>query len=148
MFALMNEDGTLNRITNDTAFEWGGGYHSNVRAMTRENRAKFRILDAEDRAGSFTVGSIPNGENIEIKDGVVTRTQLWRQPTAAESAESEKVQAANDLSASDLQMGRVCEDLIDTLISKGVISLSELPAKAQEKLSSRRALRAKVAANG
>lgn len=42
---------------------------------------------------------------------------------------------------SDLGFIRVLEDLVEVLIRKGVISLSDLPAAAQDKLMQRRALR-------
>lgn len=43
--------------------------------------------------------------------------------------------------ASDLSFIRVLEDLVEVLIRRGVITLSDLPAAAQEKLMQRRALR-------
>lgn len=41
------------------------------------------------------------------------------------------------LQQSDLEMVRVLEDLIDVLMSKGVISITDLPPAAQTKLISR-----------
>ena len=46
-----------------------------------------------------------------------------------------------DLVASDAEMARVTEDLIETLISKNVIMLTDLPRKAQEKILLRRRMR-------
>ncbi|MEW5728558.1 MAG: hypothetical protein AB1918_12090 [Pseudomonadota bacterium] len=43
--------------------------------------------------------------------------------------------------ASDLQFIRVIEDVIEVLIRKRVIALTDLPAPAQDKLMERRALR-------
>lgn len=48
----------------------------------------------------------------------------------------------NSLSQSDLALVRVIEDLIDTLIEKGLIQFTDLPAAAQAKLLSRRETRA------
>lgn len=45
------------------------------------------------------------------------------------------------LSASDTQMVRVLEDLVEILIHKGVILITDLPDEAQVKLSERRRLR-------
>ncbi len=45
------------------------------------------------------------------------------------------------LVASDAEMARVIEDLIETLISKNVIMLTDLPRAAQEKILLRRRLR-------
>ncbi len=45
------------------------------------------------------------------------------------------------LLTADISLIRVIEDIVDTLISKGVLSLHELPEAAREKLSSRGSLR-------
>ena len=57
--------------------------------------------------------------------------------------DSEEIRRA--LSASDLEMIRVLEDLIALLIDKGQIALTELPPAAQEKLDRRLSLRARLA---
>lgn len=49
---------------------------------------------------------------------------------------------ADSLSQSDLALVRVIEDLIDTLIEKGLIQFTDLPSAAQAKLLSRRETRA------
>lgn len=48
---------------------------------------------------------------------------------------------AKKLQQSDLDMIRVLEDLIEVLTSKGVISITDLPARAQAKLLSRSSAR-------
>lgn len=48
----------------------------------------------------------------------------------------------NVLSRTDIGLIRVLEDLIDTLISRGLIQFTDLPATAQAKLSNRRQIRA------
>ena len=45
---------------------------------------------------------------------------------------------------SDLEMIRVYEDLIDVLISKRIVVLTDFPAKAQEKLVRRKRLRSSL----
>ncbi|GAB3280539.1 tryptophan synthase subunit beta like protein [Parahaliea aestuarii] len=45
------------------------------------------------------------------------------------------------LSASDLDMVRVLEDLVELLVQKGVILFTELPESAQEKVLRRQSLR-------
>lgn len=45
------------------------------------------------------------------------------------------------LTATDLELVRVIEDLIDVLIDRGVITFTDLPEAAQEKLSKRQSLR-------
>lgn len=49
---------------------------------------------------------------------------------------------AEALSQTDLALARVLEDLIDTLIAKGLIQFTDLPAAAQSKLLNRRETRA------
>ena len=45
------------------------------------------------------------------------------------------------LAESDLAMARVIEDLVETLIYKGVITMDDLPVAAQKKLTSRQTIR-------
>lgn len=49
----------------------------------------------------------------------------------------ETPQELNPLSASDAAMARVTEDLINTLIERGVIQFTDLPPHAQAKLMER-----------
>ena len=49
-----------------------------------------------------------------------------------------------ELAASDLEMIRVLEDLITTLIDKRVLMMTDLPKAAQSKLAKRYSLRSKL----
>jgi predicted metal-dependent hydrolase len=49
-----------------------------------------------------------------------------------------------DLLTSDTNMARVLEDLIDALVRKGTIALSDLPPAARDKLERRRSLRTEI----
>lgn len=49
-----------------------------------------------------------------------------------------------DLSKTDLAFIRVLEDLLDVLMNKGVISLTELPEAAQDKIMKRQSLRRRL----
>lgn len=49
------------------------------------------------------------------------------------------------LDATDLGLARVLEDLINLLVSKNLISFSELPIQAQQKLIGRQQVREKIA---
>lgn len=51
---------------------------------------------------------------------------------------------ASTLAASDLDLIRVLEDVVELLIDKGVILFTELPADAQQKILRRQQLRARV----
>ena len=48
------------------------------------------------------------------------------------------------LFASDFDMARITEDLIQTLIDKGVFNFTDLPDNAQDKLRQRRVLRGQL----
>jgi len=50
----------------------------------------------------------------------------------------------DELPIREFRMGRIGEDLIDLLISKGVITLSELPQEAQDRLAEKKYLRTKL----
>jgi hypothetical protein len=64
--------------------------------------------------------------------------------TASRSNERKREENAQALSQSDAAIARVLEDLIDVLISRGVIQFTDLPAAAQTKLLSRREARARL----
>lgn len=49
------------------------------------------------------------------------------------------------LAASDLEMVRVIEDLIDILVEKNIVTVTEFPAAAQAKLATRQRLRGNMA---
>lgn len=51
-----------------------------------------------------------------------------------------------ELFVSDLLMGRLIEDVIDVLIEKNVMTITDLPSAAQRKLMRRRNLREKMQA--
>ncbi|NYT25237.1 hypothetical protein H0A73_16685 [Alcaligenaceae bacterium] len=52
--------------------------------------------------------------------------------------------AEDDFSRMDTEFIRVLEDLIDVLVAKGVINLTDLPPQALEKLSLRRNARRRL----
>jgi hypothetical protein len=54
---------------------------------------------------------------------------------------------AHQLSATDQDFVRVLEDVVELLVSKGVILFTELPPSAQEKMLHRQRLRTGLAAN-
>lgn len=54
---------------------------------------------------------------------------------------------AHQLSATDQDFVRVLEDVVELLVSKGVILFTELPQSAQEKMLHRQRLRTGLAAN-
>ncbi len=60
--------------------------------------------------------------------------------------ERAREQRATELAMTDGDIPRPLEDLIDTLVAKGVLSLADLPQKVQEKLERKKALRAEYLA--
>ena len=63
-------------------------------------------------------------------------------PKSAREAIQQAVRS--DLRATDLEMVRVLEDLISTLVDKGVINLTDLPKAAQDKIATRGTMRSKL----
>jgi len=61
-----------------------------------------------------------------------------------ESEDSQKDTRQTDFATLDEAFVRVLEDLIDTLIEKGVLRLTDLPQAAQEKLNARKGLRRRL----
>ena len=56
-----------------------------------------------------------------------------------------RAEARAELAESDSDMARIAEDLIQTLISKGVIAESDIPAPAHDKMARRAKLRSRLA---
>jgi len=54
--------------------------------------------------------------------------------------------ALQQLDASDLEMARITEDLIDLLIGRDIINFTDFPSMAQRKLINGRALRSNMSA--
>lgn len=54
-------------------------------------------------------------------------------------------EAKAELAETDSEMARVAEDLIQTLISKGVIAESDVPESARDKMARRAKLRSRLA---
>lgn len=70
-------------------------------------------------------------EYLDVDD-----TELRRYLEEGESEETRET-----LTASDREMARVVEDLIDVLIAKNVLNFTDFPAEAQKKMLLRRSLR-------
>jgi hypothetical protein len=50
----------------------------------------------------------------------------------------------NELLMREFRMSRIAEDLIDVLITKGVITLADLPQEAQDRISEKKWLRVQL----
>ena len=70
----------------------------------------------------------------------------WIDGRSTEEVEADALASAKaELRESDSDMARVAEDLIQTLLSKGVIAESDIPAPARDKMDRRAKLRARLA---
>lgn len=69
-------------------------------------------------------------------------------PDGEDNKSSENIDgsALEQLDASDLEMARITEDLIDLLIGRNIINFTDFPGMAQRKLINRRALRSNMSA--
>ncbi|MEX5342631.1 tryptophan synthase subunit beta [Pseudomonas sp. I2] len=88
-----------------------------------------------DAAGQLLrVEAAPYAGYTEILPPDDARVQAWFADDVVENS-------LRQLKQSDLDMIRVLEDLIEVLTTKGVISITDLPADAQAKLLSRSSAR-------
>jgi hypothetical protein len=90
-----------------------------------------------------------NGNIVEVFDSPQTDASEYLSLNSEELiaflSQSQDSNAARVvLSASDMALIRVLEDLINTLIDKGVILFTDLPPAAQEKLANREKIRDKL----
>lgn len=85
-----------------------------------------------------------NGEIVQLSREATADCREFIEPGAPELlafvGEDEEAQQAA-LRRSDLEFVRVLEDVIELLMNRGVISFTDLPAAAQEKLMARQTLR-------
>lgn len=78
-------------------------------------------------------------------DGITEQISAYSQEVLDFLLEGKSEEASAEyLSITDIQVARVVEDLIDLLIDKNLIMLTELPAGAQLKLSRRQKAREKL----
>lgn len=85
--------------------------------------------------GVMTIIEFPNGiPSKEDQDVWATEYEAYLVIAELEAS----------LKATDADMPRIVEDLIDTLITKGIIVESDLPQAAQDKLANRKDKRSKL----
>lgn len=68
-------------------------------------------------------------------------TELRRYLAAEETPDSR-----DELAASDREIARIVEDLIDVLIAKNIVNFTDFPAEAQKKLLKRQSMRRNLSA--
>ncbi len=146
-FPIITSDGTIIKsgrerwVHPQTGEVYGRGDYSNPTKLAEigaipltEEDAPHADADVQD---GTTLVVAPDGKSA-------TRTHLWRSKTAEEIATAAKALAERTLAASDLGMARVVEDLITTLVAKGVIATADLPTAAKAKLDARADLRSRL----
>lgn len=77
-----------------------------------------------------------------IQDWIADGNTPEPEHTPDELTAQEQAQKVAELQATDKNMARIAEDLIDTLTAKGVITMGDLPQDARDKLTDRKAKRA------
>ena len=99
---------------------------------------------------NIVVQKQPNAQDgfIEVSDDVVCGQILQKdgtfknpEPTQEQVDELERHKKLAALSETDKDMARISEDVIGILITKGLISVSDLPKTVTDKLAEREALR-------
>ena len=100
--------------------------------------AYYRIVEGKAQVGNKSHGADwieyeGGSEPQELVDGLAFKT--------VDEIQQEKIQAVE---ATDKDMIRIAEDLVDALVSKGVIAITDLPLSAQEKFTNRKAKRSAI----
>lgn len=91
-----------------------------------------------DESGHIVAVSQVPGEGLESLPADHPELQAFLEQLGAE---------AHQLSATDQDFVRVLEDVVELLVSKGVILFTDLPASAQEKMLHRQRLRSGLVTN-
>lgn len=84
-------------------------------------------------------------ENIEYQEFLHWQAAGGQIAPYAPPVVDPKEQARADLVATDKEMARIAEDLIQTLISKDLITESDIPQSAHDKMARRAKLRSRLA---
>ena len=92
--------------------------------------------------GSMSVPNAPGNRHYQmVQDWIAEGNEPDPEFTTIELAAQVKEAKMAKLAATDKDMARVIEDLVDVLIGKGAISMADLPQDAQDKLAYRKTLR-------
>lgn len=98
--------------------------------------------DSQGRVSAVSVYAAEGfDEQLDSHDSELREFMLSHSETDAVPPADKKEKS---LQASDAELARVLEDIIELLIAKGVIQFTELPQAAQEKLLARRDLRQRI----
>ena len=96
--------------------------------------------DADGRISSLHLASEPGTEFVE---GADTAVQAFGESAGVHNAADARL----DFSRLDAEFVRVLEDVIDALIVRNLINITDLPEQAQAKLFARKTFRERVSTN-
>lgn len=102
-----------------------------------------KLIEFQELATPGTL--IKNAKNLGYSEDAIEERAVSESELAALlaviNAPTPEQKKALDLGTSDEKMGRISEDLIDVLVSKGVLAISDFPKAAQDVLQERKDLR-------
>lgn len=84
-----------------------------------------------------TTGEVATGKAVKQGNQYIRE---YRDKTVEEKSR----EALGELAATDIKMARIGEDLVDVLVAKGVIALSDLPQAAQDIINDRKTKRSRI----
>ena len=106
---------------------------------------QWRYVNPEQTAVVATFSDGHSESHLVTADCIQAWLAAGNTPLPYEPPEVDaQAEAKAELRESDSGMARVAEDLIQTLLSKGVIAESDIPAPARSKLDRRAELRSKL----
>lgn len=86
----------------------------------------------------------PSGEITALLNEAAQDAQEFQPATAPEVCAFLGMPAVNNFAGLDSEFIRVMEDLIDVMLDKGLLRLTDLPAEAQRKLLARKDMRRRM----
>ena len=107
-------------------------------------RILFGPVDLRPQPGTKPANLVDAGHTL-VESAPPAREHKWNGAAWVEDSELVADKAARDkanaIARTDIDMARIAEDLVDLLVSKGVMSMTELPPATVRKLAARKALR-------
>jgi hypothetical protein len=151
MFATIQEDTiTVYRTFQDIDIGCNRMAGETIRLMTVEDRKQYGIYPIETPFVAFDPFTQVEGESTFTFNGdavIETRVIIDKpvEQVERETAEREKTTAQQELDTSDKATIRAIEDLIQALVGKGVLAITDLPSPVVTRLERRAELRTKIA---
>lgn len=116
---------------------------SHYHIQKTEQRYKAVPFDADDLLAMGYAELIePAQEGYRATGKAAKVGNTYQREYVDQTPEEAAQQRMNDMRATDEKMSRIAEDLLDALIAKGVITMSDLPQVAQDIIADRKAKRA------